>query len=97
MTTKSYNFITEDSLTPIGEFCRDIARTREDDIRDFANLSNIFMRGRKVGKIPANSADTTGDRVGDFNYATDSGTEYLYICMDVSGTAVWRRVALGGF
>ena len=69
-------------------FCRETTRLRQDDINAFANLSNIFMRGRKVGKIPSSSGDTdVTDRVGDFNYDAN----YLYLCVDNSG-ATWRRI-----
>lgn len=98
MTKSPYPFIDasgepEDALKEVVEFCREIARSREEDIGDFTNLQNIFIKGRKVGKIPANSSDTVGDRVGDFNY----DAAYLYICVDNTGTAEWRRVATGSF
>lgn len=73
---------------------RDICRQRKTDVSDFNNLKNIFMSGRKVAKIPSGAADiSSADRVGDFNYTTG----YLYICVDNSGTAEWRRVALSSW
>lgn len=93
-----YEFIESADPQDLANFCREVARLRVDDVNDFTNLPNVFMRGRKVGKIPATSADITdGDRVGDFNYATSGGSEYLFVCMDVGGNAVWRRVVLGSF
>ncbi len=69
-----------------------IARERESDIIEFNNLQNIFMRGRKVGKVPTGSADIAAtDRIGDFNYSASTG--YFYLCFDNAGTAEWRRVA----
>lgn len=90
MTKRSYDLIPNNEPEQIGEFCREVARLRQEDIEDFSNLSNIFMRGRKVGKIPTGSTDTdASDRVGDFNY----DASYLYLCVDNSG-ATWRRIAL---
>lgn len=68
-----------------------VQRLREDDVNEFNNLVNVFMRGRKVGKIPTGSADIdASDRVGDFNY----DASYLYLVIDNSGAA-WRRISLG--
>lgn len=73
---------------------RYILKERENDINDFNNLQNIFMAGRKVGKIPTGSADVLAtDRVGDFNY----DASYLYILVDNGGTAVWRRSTLSAW
>lgn len=70
-----------------------IVKERRYDVLDFNNLQNVFMSGRKVGKIPASSADIDDtDRVGDFNYDPD----YLYIVVDDSGAA-WRRIALSSW
>lgn len=70
----------------------DIGRQRDQDIREFNNLTNRFMRGRKVSKIPTSSSDVDdSDRVGDFNF----DASYFYILVDNSGTNTWRRAALG--
>lgn len=79
---------TEDDLFVLGRY---ILKERANDINDFNNLENVFMRGRKVGKIPTGSADiAVTDRIGDFNY-DDS---YLYLVVDSGGSAVWRRIGL---
>lgn len=79
---------TNDDLFVLGRY---ILKERANDINDFNNLENIFMRGRKVGKVPTGSADiSTTDRIGDFNY-DDS---YLYLVVDSGGNAVWRRIGL---
>lgn len=70
------------------EFAKNISRERLRDISDFDNLQNIFMRGRKVGKTPTASNDTTDSRVGDFNYDSTN----FYFCIDNSGTAAWRKI-----
>lgn len=73
---------------------REIVRERRTDIKFFDNLNNVFMRGRKVAKIPSGASDiAVTDRVGDFNYSAT----YLYICVDNAGTAEWRRVALSSW
>lgn len=93
MATELYKNIQNETIEDVSAFCREAARLREEDVSDFNNLSNVFMRGRKVDKIPSSSSDIADSRVGDFNY----DTSYLYICVDNSGTAVWRRVAIGAF
>ena len=67
---------------------------RKNDIKDFDNLTNVFIRGRKVDKVPSGATDiTAADRVGDFNYDAD----YLYIVVDDAGTAEWRRAAIASW
>lgn len=89
-----YPKITSDDATDLYNAMAFISRARINDITDWNNLENIFMRGRKVGKVPTGSADIAAtDKVGDFNYSTT----YLYLCVDNAGTAVWRRVALSSW
>lgn len=91
---KPWPTIREGSQQEIVDFCRYISRSRQEDVAESVNFYNIFIQGRKVGKIPSSSADVVAtDRVGDFNYS-DS---YLYLCVDSGGSAVWRRVALGSW
>lgn len=71
---------------------REIVRLREIDVSEFDNLPNIFIKGRKVNKVPTASNDITDSLIGDFNYSAT----YLYICVDNSGAA-WRRVAISSF
>jgi hypothetical protein len=67
-----------------------ITKERRNDVADFDNLKNVFMSGRKVGKIPTSPTDIdVTDRVGDFNYDPD----YIYLCVD-DGGAEWRRTSL---
>ena len=56
-----------------------------------SELSLTYLR--KSNKVPTNSADTTGDKLGDFNY--DSA--YLYVVVDNAGTLEWRRATLSSF
>lgn len=76
------------------EVVQEIVNAREEDIEAFGNLPNIFVSGRKVGKIPTSSADVVAtDNVGDINY----DASFLYILVDNAGTFVWRRVAIASF
>lgn len=81
---------SEDTVT----LCQFILKERPNDVSDFSNLSNIFMSGRKVGKIPTGSSDVENtDRVGDFNY----DDAYLYLVVETGGNAEWRRVGLASW
>lgn len=91
---KPYPLTIVDTIDNHTAVLRLITRFRQEDIGDFTNLQNVFMAGRKVGKVPTGSADVTADdRVGDFNYSTT----FLYILVDNAGTATWRRVALAAW
>lgn len=68
-----------------------IVKERINDVKDFDNLKNIFMRGRKVNKVPTSSTDIeVKDNLGDFNY----DASYLYILVDNGGSNEWRRAPL---
>ena len=86
---KTYeNINSEEDLV---DFAKDITRKRNEDINEFNNLQNIFMRGRKVSKVPTAFDDTaTTDREGDFNY----DASYIYLAVNDSGTIKWSRVAI---
>lgn len=92
-TLKDYPYWPAETIKDLKEQMREITHTRKDDIALVNNLPNIFISGRKVGKIPSSSADIVPtDRLGDFNYDAD----YLYIVVDNSG-AEWRRASLGSW
>jgi len=91
---KQYPTLSPDSPEDQKEFMRFAIKERINDVNDFSNLKNVFMSGRKVGKIATGAADVTdGDRVGDFNY----DASFLYILIDNAGTAEWRRAILSSF
>lgn len=91
---KDYPYSFDQTPEKVVEQVRVITNTRKDDISEIANLINIFVTGRKVGKVPTASNDVVPeDRVGDINYTTS----FLYILVDNAGTATWRRVALGSW
>lgn len=87
---KSYPALLSEQAKDLASAYRYIQRLRDEDVRDFDNLANVYMAGRKVGKIPSGSADVDPeDRFGDFNYDAD----YLYLVINDSGAA-WRRIPL---
>lgn len=87
---KNYPNIEPKTLADINVLLRYIQKERRNDINDFNNLKDVFISGRKVGKIPTGASDISiTDKLGDFNFDAD----YIYICVDNSG-AEWRRVAL---
>ena len=89
---QSYPKIIEESVKSTTQALRIISRLREEDVLDRKNLDSVFMRGRKVNKVPSSSTDIdVTDRVGDFNYDAD----YFYIVVNDSGAAEWRRATLG--
>jgi hypothetical protein len=91
---KDYPYWSAESLDEVKEQLRQITNTRKDDITQIANLSNVFVAGRKVGRVPSGSADVlAGDCVGDVNYSAS----FLYILIDNAGTPAWRRVALSAW
>lgn len=91
---KPFPKYTVSNLPELIEIVRYILKERRNDINDFENLKNVFISGRKVGKIPTGATDITNDdKVGDISY----DASYLYIVVDNSGTAEWRRVALASW
>lgn len=91
---RDYPYYPAETEEDIKEVLRQITNIRKDDIAQISQLTNIFVSGRKVGKVPTSSLDVDStDRIGDINYTTT----YLYILVDNGGTAQWRRIALGSW
>lgn len=92
---KEFPYISLDTLDDVIKVLEFIVKERKIDVGDFTNLKNIFISGRKVGKIPTGASDVNPDTdcVGDFNY----NASFLYILVNNGGTAVWRRAALSTF
>lgn len=91
---EDYPYWTAETLDDIKEQLRQITNARKDDITQISNIVNVFVSGRKVGKIPTSSTDVTEtDRIGDQNY----DASYFYLLVDNGGTAEWRRIALGSW
>lgn len=90
---KLYPILKDESISGIFEWLKYVVRARSDDVQEFNNLDNIFMGGRKVGKIPSASNDVTPqDKLGDFN--ADGTTGYVYFLVNNLGTAEWQRVTM---
>jgi hypothetical protein len=86
--------ILNDTSAHLAETLRRINLLRNDDIGDWDDLPNRYMRGRKVEKVPTSSSDTAStDRAGDFNYSAS----FFYLCVNNAGTIVWRRIALSSW
>jgi len=91
---KLYPVLKDQTPQGIFEWLKFVVRARTDDVQEYNNLSNVFISGRKVGRIPTSSADViAGDKIGDFSV----DTTYAYFLVDNSGTGVWRRVAVGAW
>jgi hypothetical protein len=91
---KPYPKFAPESLEDVKTIIMRILDNRPLDIAEFTNLNNVFIAGRKSGKIPSGSADIAiSDRVGDISYDAN----YLYIVIDDAGSAEWRRVALASW
>lgn len=91
---KDFPSIQPRTLQDVIDVLRYITKERPNDIKDYINLNNRFISGRKVAKIPSGASDiSSDDRVGDFSF----DSSYVYVCIDNSGTAEWRRTALSSW
>lgn len=82
-----------DVTTP-EDMLRFIARERDNDVQDFNNLPQLLVSGRKVGKVPTDSADVDPtDRLNDINW----DESYIYVLIDNAGTPEWRRASLASW
>ncbi len=90
---KLYPVLKDATIKGIFDWLKYVVRARTDDVQEFNNLQNIFILGRKVGKIPTSSGNVDAeDKIGDFNADAD----YIYILINDSGAA-WRRASLGSW
>lgn len=91
---REYPSLSPNDLKSALELLNYIVKERPRDILDFINLKNIFMSGRKVGKIPTSSLDIANtDRIGDFNY----DDQYMYLVVLSGSDAEWRRITLSSW
>lgn len=91
---RTYPSLRANTIRDIADVIQFITRERDKDVRDWNNLTQTYIAGRKVEKIPTSSADVAaGDRINDFNW----DASYLYLLINNAGTGEWRRVALGAF
>lgn len=92
MSKKLYPDLRDESPSSVGAWIREVTRIRREGVGDFNNLSQLYIMGRKVGKVPTAYDDVAdSDREGDFNF--DNG--YIYLLVDDSGTLKWARTAHG--
>lgn len=94
-TLKDYPYFPAANEAEAREQLRQICNIRKDDITQIQNLSSTFLAGRKVGKVPASSADVDAatDKVNDINW----DASYIYVLIDNAGTPVWRRATLAAW
>lgn len=93
-TLRDYPYWDAENLEQIKTQMRLITNIRKDDITLVQTFPSVFVMGRSVGKIPTSSADVAAtDKIGDQSYDAD----YWYILVNDSGSAAWRRVALGSW
>lgn len=86
-TLKDYPYYPIQTDADVKEVLSRIANIRKDDITQIQNLQNIFVGGRKVGKIPANSGDVAvTDRLGDISF--DNSNMYV---LQNSGAPAWIK------
>lgn len=90
---KSYPSTRGDDLRSALDVLDKISQIRADDQTKWDNLTQQFILGRRVAKVPTSSSDTSGSAVGDFNVTTT----FAYYCVNNAGTAQWVRVAVGTF
>ncbi len=91
---KEYPSGITNNLQEVQDQLRLICNTRKSDITQFNNLQQIFIGGRKVGRIPSSSLDViTGDVIGDFNVTS----AFAYYLINNAGTPEWRKVAVGSW
>jgi hypothetical protein len=90
---KPWPKLRNETITQIADVLRYMIGERTADRREWLDLPNEYIKGRKVAKVPTSSSDVTGSREGDFNY----DGSYLYVCVNNAGSVVWRRVVLSSW
>ena len=94
MILREYPSYTLSTLEDVIDVVRQIQNLRKDDIKQAQNLNNIYILGRKVGKIPTSSSDVAPrDRIGDINFVPG----FMYVLVDNAGTPEWQRSVLSTF
>lgn len=89
---KDYPYWAAETIEHIRDQLGQITHTRKDDILQIQNLSQIFLAGRSVGKIPTDSDDVVAkDKIGDLSYEYNAGMPYMFILMDDGADGKWIR------
>lgn len=74
---------------------REATRLRQlEDLPDFTNLPNVFVRGRLVERtVPTSHSDVVAtDNIGDWFYGFDGTDHRVFILVNDAGTAKWARI-----
>ena len=91
---KDFPYYPVNNIEDVKRTITQITNTRKDDIDQIGNLTNIFIQGRSVGRVPSSSTDViAGDKIGDFSVTTT----FAYFLVNNAGSGEWRRVAVGAF
>lgn len=86
--------LTNDETRSIASVLKFMIQERGNDISEFQNLPNIFVRGRKVSKVPVDSNDIEAtDLEGDINYSGNT----MWVCVNEGGLLKWKRITLASF
>lgn len=79
----------------VQRWIEEVTRLRQtEDVPDFTNLPNVFVRGRLVERaVPASHSDVAvTDNIGDWFYGFDGGDHRIYVLVDDGGTPKWARI-----
>ena len=92
MTRSAYPVVN--SREDLLDAYKEMARLRDnEDIPDFTNLTNRFVRGRTTSRVPSSPSDVlASDSEGDI--VTDAPNGFEYKLVNNNGTLVWDRRAL---
>jgi hypothetical protein len=90
---KPFSSLNNITLNEIGIWIRGIIKQRQEDVREFNNLSGQFFKGRhrtdRVAPTAHNDVQSP-DLLGDWVLTS----AYLYVVVNDSGTLKWGRTAL---
>lgn len=73
----------------------EVTRLRQtEDLPDFTNLPNVFVRGRLVERtVPTSHSDVVAtDNVGDWFYGFDGTDHRIFVLVNDAGTPKWARI-----
>jgi hypothetical protein len=84
----------QSSVEDLTAWAQEVVRIRQlEDLPDFTNLPNVYMRGRRIERVaPTSHSDVVATDVeGDFVYGFDGSNHNLFILVNDSGTLKWGR------
>lgn len=88
---KSFPVSIDNTLPSCADAIRKIGQVRADDQKQWLNLQNLFVSGRRVTRVPSAGNNVLAtDNVGDFNVTAT----FAYFLINNSGTIEWVRVAV---